>query len=108
MHLKQVQEARALAKPIAHVFTGVDTFPAFVMQAVPNGGTGFTAATVAFVQGGDMTILVDAAAPAGADAIGTAGVIDTSAAAYDTCGELMDYINSKTPYRMYLVGARRA
>ena len=46
-----------------------------------------------------MTFLVDGAVPAGLDVIGTSGVIDTSAAAYDTVGELVNYINSKGPYR---------
>lgn len=108
MYLKQIEEARTLAKPIPHVHTSVDGFPAFVVQYVPELGTGGAAATIAFVQGGSMTFLVDAAAPAGADAIGTAGVINTAAAGYDTVGELIDTINATKAWRAYMVGARRA
>lgn len=113
MNIRQVLEARALAKPIAHVFSDVDTFPAFVMQYVPENGTGGTAATAAFVQGGDFTVTVDGAAVGnandGGDGFGTAGVIDTSAALYDTAGEFVDAVNGQNPsWRAYLVGARRA
>lgn len=108
MFQKQLEEARSLAMPIPHNFSGVDTFPAFVIQAVTFPDDEISAATLAFVQGGDMTLLVDAAAPTGKWAFGTAGVLDTSAAAYDTVGELYDYIKGIRGLRMYLVGARRS
>lgn len=116
MYLKQIQEARALATPVPHEQTAPDTSPAFVIQYVPALGVSSTyRAKIAFVQGGDMTFTTGTAGTtavgdsgATADGIGTAGVIDTSAAAYDTCGELMDYINGHPAWRMYLVGALRS
>jgi hypothetical protein len=99
MYLKQLLEAEKLAIPLVQSITVNDTCPAFILQYVPDGGTGGTACTIAFVQGGDMTVLVDAAAPAGTDAIGTAGVIDTSAEDYDTVGELCNYFNTIKAYR---------
>jgi len=116
MHLKQIEEARKLATPFAHVFTGVDTFPAFVVQYVPdNGVSSAYRAKIALVLATSMTFTTGAAgvtavgdSQATADGIGTAGVITISGEDYDTCGELMDYINGHPAWRMYLVGARRA
>lgn len=80
-------------------FTGVDTTPALIVQYVPSAGTGGTAATVNCDGTSTITFQVDSAAPAGDDAIGTAGVIDISAAAYDTVQELVNYINSTKAWR---------
>lgn len=116
MHLQQIEEARKLATPLAHVFTGIDTFPAFVVQYVPdNGLSSAYRAKIALVLDTSMTFTTGAAgttavgdSQATADGIGTAGVIDISNASYDTCGELMDYINGHPAWRMYLVGAKRS
>lgn len=107
MHLKQIEEARALATPVTHVFTDVDTSPAFSMQYNPQGGDGGTAATVALIQDGDMTVLVGGSAPTGNDTFGTAGVLDTSAALYDTVGEFADYVNGLVGYSC-IIHCRRA
>jgi hypothetical protein len=108
MYLKQILEARALASPVGWGINAVNTSPAFVVQYVPSLGTDGAAATIALIQDGAMTFLVDGVAPAGADAIGTAGVITTSAASYDTIGELVDYINSTQAWRAYIAAALRA
>lgn len=116
MYLKQIQEAWALATPVPHEQTAPDTSPAFVLQYVPaNGVSSAYRAKIALVQDGDMTFTTGAAgvtavgdSNATADGIGTAGVIDTSAAAYDTVGDLLDYINGHPAWRGYLVGALRS
>lgn len=109
MHLKQIEEARALATPIIHNFTDVDTLPWMVAQYVPSLGTDATSASIAYsVTGLSMTFLVDSSTPTGLDAIGADGVIDTSSGDYDTMGELVDYINGRIAWRAYLVGALRA
>ena len=108
MNYTQIQEARELATPVTHNFTAVNTFPWMVVQYVPDLGTGGTSASVAYVVASSMTFLVNSAVPAGADAIGTSGVILTSTAAYDTMGELVDYINGRQAWRAYLVGALRS
>lgn len=101
MYTRQVEDLRSITSPVGQAIAGVDVSPYFVVQYVPSQGTGGAAATIALVQDGDMTFLVDAAAPAGADAIGTAGVIDTSAAAFDTVGELVAAINATQAWRAY-------
>ena len=108
MHLAQIEEARALANPIAHNFAAVDTLPWMVVQYVPARGTSGTSASIAYIVASSMTFLVDSSTPAGADVIGASGVILTSTAAYDTMGELVDYINGRSAWRAYLVGALRA
>lgn len=92
-------EAKELALPLPVAFTANDTCPAFILQYVPSLGTGGAAATIALVQGGDVTFLVDAAAPAGADAIGTSGVISSAAAASDTVGEFCNVVNGTRAWR---------
>lgn len=99
MNYKQILEAKELAQALPQAITANDTCPAFILQYVPAEGTGGAAATIALVQGGDVTFLVDAAAPSGADAIGTAGVVDSSAAAYDTVGEFCNYVNGTRAWR---------
>ncbi|MFA5715472.1 MAG: hypothetical protein WC998_07020 [Candidatus Paceibacterota bacterium] len=79
-----------------------------VVQYVPALGTGGSSAKIALVAASSMTFTVDGAAPAGLDAIGTTGVILTSTAAYDTMGELCDYIDGRRAWRAYLVAALRA
>ena len=107
MTLDQILEARELATPITYNFTADDTFPAIVIQYVPSLGTGGTSASFTLAND-SFVFLVNSAAPAGADAIGTTGKIATSLAAYDTMGELVDYINGRQAWRAYLVGALRA
>lgn len=104
MDLQRHFHLRELASPIPVVIT-VDASPAFCLQYVPDGGTGGAAATAALVQNATMTMLVDAAAPTGADAIGTNGVIDTSNASYDTVGELQATFNATAAWRCYRIGA---
>jgi hypothetical protein len=108
MHINQIEEARALASPVPHNITAVDTSPWMVVQHVPTLGTGGSSATVAFVVASSMTFLVDGSTPAGADVIGASGIVDTSSSDYDTMGELVDYINGRQAWRAYLVGALRA
>lgn len=108
MHIQQIEEARALATPIVHNFAAVDTLPWMVVQYVPSLGTDATSASIAYIVASSMTFLVDSSTPAGLDAIGADGVILTSTAAYDTMGELVDYINGRIAWRAYLVGALRA
>lgn len=106
MHKAQIDLAMALATPYGQSVTFSGT-AAFVVQYVPSLGTGGAAATIALIQDGAMTFLVDGSVPAGTDAIGTAGVITTSGGDYDTIGELVDYINSTQAWRAYIVGALR-
>lgn len=108
MHVDQIIEAEKMATPVTHNITAVDTDPWMVVQYVPTLGTGGTSASIAYIVASSMTFLVDSSTPAGADAIGTSGVILTSTAAYDTMGELVDYINGRQAWRAYLVGALRA
>lgn len=108
MNADQITEARALATPVTHNFTAVDTLPWMVVQYVPSVGTGGASASIAYIVASSMTFLVDSAVPAGADAIGVSGVVLTSSSTYDTMGELVDYINGRQAWRAYLVGALRA
>lgn len=108
MHADQIAEARALATPVTHSQTAVDTTPALVVQYCPDCGTGATSASIALVQNSSMTFLVDSTTPAGADAIGASGVVLTSSSTYDTMGELVDYINGLRAWRAYLVACLRA
>jgi len=108
MHLRQIEEARALATPVIHNITADDTSPWMVVQYVPDRGTGGTSASIAYVQASSLTFLVDSSTPAGADVIGASGVVLTSSEDYDTMGELVDYINGRAAWRAYLVGALRA
>jgi hypothetical protein len=105
MNLEQLYAARQLASPLVYAKSGADASPAFCIQYVPDLGTGGAAATIALIQNSTMTVLVDAAAPTGADAIGTNGVIVTSAAANDTVGELQATFNAKAAYRFIRLGA---
>jgi len=107
VHIDQFNEAWALAPLLTHVQSAVDKTPAMVLQYVPANGTGGAAATCQ-VETTTMTFLVDGATPAGADVIGTSGIIDTSNASYNTLGELCDYIDGRQAFRAYLVGALRA
>lgn len=100
---------------VPHVLSAPDTDVAFTLQYCPvNGESGTsTAAEATFVNGGDFTVTVDGSAPTGKDAFGTAGVIDTSAAAYDTVGEFFDYVrsiggNKHGAWRIIMNGAIRS
>jgi len=98
---KRIREAKelAIALPIALTASTNDECPAFILQYVPKNGTEGTAATVTLVQGGDVTFQVDSAAPSGADAIGTDGVIDSSAGDYNTVGEFCNEVNGTRAWR---------
>ncbi|KKM24830.1 hypothetical protein LCGC14_1601150 [marine sediment metagenome] len=115
MNLNDYQRQLDESPIVPHRISAPDTDVAFTLQYAPvNGEAGTsTAATIALVQAGSMTFLVDAAAPTGKDAIGTAGVINTGAAAFDTVGELGDYVNSlggrtHGAWRFIIRGALRA
>lgn len=108
MHLKQIEEARALANLVAHNFVSADTLPWMVVQYVPSRGTSGASASIAYIVDSSMTFLVDSSTPAGADVIGVSGIFLTSSSDYDTMGELVDYINGRQAWRAYLVGALRA
>jgi len=102
MEYNLLKQAREIAPFVGQANITVDTCPAFMIQycgLLGASAVSTTTCTIAFVQGGDMTVLVDSAAPAGVDAIGTSGVIDTTAVAYDTVGELCAYIDALGPYR---------
>lgn len=92
MHYKQIMEAKELAIALPQAYGADDQSPAFILIYNPDNGTGGTAATIALVQGGDVTFTVGGTTPAGADAIGTAGVVDSSAGDYDTVGEFCAYV----------------
>jgi hypothetical protein len=97
----------AIARPYAQSYSAVDTFPQAIVQYVPSGGTGGTAATCQVVSATSLTFQVDGANPAGADAIGDAsGVV--AFATYTTMGALKDYIDGLSAWRMILIGAKRA
>jgi len=99
MYLKRALEAKEFADALPIAITANDTCPAFIFQYVPSKGTGGAACTAAYVQGGDFTVLVDAAAPSGNDAIGTAGVISAAAGTSDTVGEFCNVVNGTIAYR---------
>jgi len=109
MRTNQIKEAYDLAKPYSRVVSADDKDIAFVVQAKPDFPTkaSFTTSTIALVQDTSMTFLVDSAAPTGVNAIGSSGVIDISAASYDTVGELVDYLN-RGPFRAYAHAALRS
>jgi hypothetical protein len=91
----QKQEAEAAAGFVVHNLSAVDISPVFSVIYVPMKGTRGTAATCATSQSANtITFTVDGAVPAGVDSIGTAGVISGAAAAYNTVGEIVNYINS--------------
>lgn len=110
MYTNQIVDARALATVVPHNITAVDKSPWIQIQYVPALGTGGAAATVAIAAGRDtMTFQVDAADPAGADAIGnSSGEVLLSASAFDTMGELVDGINGKIAWRAYIIGCLRS
>ena len=108
MYLNQILEARALAPVVPHNITAVDTSPWMVAQYVPLLGTSGSSASIALIVASSMTFLVDSSTPAGLDDIGVSGIFLLSSGTYDTMGELVDYINSKTAWRAYLVGCLRA
>lgn len=110
MYLRQIEEARALATPVTQNITTTDTDPAIVIQYVPALGTGASAATIAMETASQtLTFQVGGSDPAGLDDIGnTSGEIVVTGSAYDTMGELVDYINGRSAWRAYLVGALRS
>lgn len=107
MRLEQIEEARALATPVTQNFTADDTFPAIIIQYVPDLGTGGTSASFTLAND-SIQFLVDSASPAGLDAIGTTGKIATDSSTYDTMGEFVDYICGQLAWRAFLVGSLRS
>jgi len=105
MYDRQLVEAIERAFPVAHSVTADDVSPGFVVQYVPELGTGATAATAAY-DGTDMTFTTAGTTPAGNDAIGTDGVL--SLGTYTTIGALQDIVNASRCYRMYLGTCVRA
>lgn len=102
-----IQEARALAPVIPQIIGAADVSPAYVVQYVPALGTGGAAATCEVVTATYLQFQVDAADPAGLDAIGnTNGKV--LFATYTNCGLLTDYVNGQGAWRMYLLGQLRA
>lgn len=66
-------------------------------------------ATVTVSAAGDLTFKHGALGAEAVDStVGAAGVIDVSAAAYNTFGEVVDNINGSANWEAYLVGALRA
>lgn len=107
MNYDQIMKAVAAATPYGQAFSDVDGHPALVVQHVPSGGTGATAATADCATATDLTFQVDGTDPAGLDAIGdSSGVV--AFATYTTMGALKDYIDGLSAYRAYLVGGLRA
>lgn len=104
----QINEARSLAVSVPQSQAAADKSPFIQVQYVPNLGTGGSSASCALVQNSSMTFLVDSSTPAGADIIGTSGIIDTSSSSFDTMGELVDHINGKAAWRAYLIAALRS
>jgi len=101
--LNQIEEMERVAAPYMQSFSDVDGHPAMVVQYVPKGGTGATAATCQVVVATGLTFTVGGTTPAGTDAIGASGVVSFDT--YTTMGTLADYINGHTAWRCYLVGA---
>jgi hypothetical protein len=107
VHIDSILEARALAAVVPQIISAADTDPAYVVQYVPALGTGGTAATCEVVTATYLRFQVDAADPAGLDAIGnTEGKV--LFATYTNVGLLTDYVNGQGAWRMYLVGAIRS
>lgn len=99
MYYKQILEAKELAIALPQSYGADDQSPAFLEYYVPNEGEGKTAATIALVQGGDVTHETAGTTVAGKDAIGTAGVIDSSAGTADTVGEYCNVVNATQAWK---------
>lgn len=107
MILQQIEEARKLATPVPQAITAVFTCPSFIIQHIPTLGTGGATAGVSAAGGeGALTFSVDSAVTAGADLVGTLGVLLMSG--YSTIGDVQDKVNANPSWRMILVGALRA
>ncbi len=107
-NLESISTARTIAQIIPTTQSAADTSPLMVVQYVPALGTGGATANITFSDP-DMTFTVIGAAPAGADAIGTAGVISvTEDGVNNTMGLLVDIINATQAWRAYLVAALRS
>jgi len=107
MNYQTILQARDLASIVPHNITADDTCAALVVQYVPKKGVSEDyRAKAAFTQGGNFTFTTGTAGDtvvgnsgATLDGIGTAGVIDTSAASFNTVGEFGDYVNGHPAYR---------
>ncbi|MFA5382357.1 MAG: hypothetical protein WC356_04265 [Candidatus Micrarchaeia archaeon] len=105
MYKGQVEEALANAFPISHVI-GDETSPGFVVQYVPELGTGATAATAVWTSTTDITFTTGGTTPADEDVVGESGVVAT--ATYTTMGAVQDAINASRCFRCYLITCLRA
>ena len=112
MHLKQIEEARALASPVGWTVAAVDKSPAFVVQYVPQNGSGGALATCVVVTATGITLDVDGAVivDGTADSCGTDGDGAFLFANYATIGALVDGINASTGgcFRAYVAACLRA
>ena len=107
MNRSSFLEEEMIARPYGLSFSDVDGFPQAIVQYVPSGGTGATAATCEVVSATSLTFQVGATDPAGTDAIGdSSGVV--AFATYTTMGALKDYVDGLSAWRMILLGAKRA
>lgn len=106
MYDKQLEEALARAFVVPHNVVTDYSSPAFVLQYVPELGTGGAAATAVFTSTTDITFTVDAGTPAGNDVVGADGVVAT--ATYTTMGAMQDKVNESRAFRMYLCACLRA
>lgn len=105
MRTEQIQEALALAQPIAHNQTTSDVSPAIVIQYVPAIGGADTVGKVKVTTQG-LRFKVDDTTPSGANAIGNSSgwILD---ATYTNMGQVLDQINGYAAWRAYLVCSRR-
>jgi len=112
VHLKQIEEARALASPVGWGVTALDKSPAFVVQYVPENGSGGTAATCVVVTATGITLDVDdtTIVDGSADSCGTNGDGVFLFSAYTTIGALVDGINASAggSFRAYIAASLRA
>lgn len=106
MDWNKVAQLKEQTAPYMQTFTSVDGHVAAIVQYVPDGGDGGSAATCQVVTATGLVFTVDAATPAGNDAIGSSGTV--AFATYTTLGALSDYINGLPAWRMILVGGLRA
>ncbi len=105
MYRGQLQEALDGAFPVTHNI-GDETSPGFVVQYVPELGTGATAATAVWTSTTDITFTVGGTTPAGNDAVGASGAVTTTL--YTTMGAIQDAINASRAFRCYLITCLRA
>lgn len=106
MYDKQLEEALARAFIVPHNVATDYSSAAFVLQYVPELGTGGTASTAVFTSTTDITFTVGGTTPAGNDDVGASGVVATST--YTTMGAMQDAVNASRAFRMYLCTSIRS